>query len=204
MTDRYCKLTKPMPISKTKAGHIASMIYDHWTIPYGIPALSASIQCHTNPDQVLQNRLYHSWFREPQNNDVSHRTYGLVEQYNRKLIASLRYYDAEHQRGWDVFGSHSHVHEIPGSTPRMRWRCSAWCCRDTHVTWKTMTALQNFQQMLIHDFTFHLGSKNASPHRCDKKGSRQKANHRATLVQKASWPKRLPHTELKACTVSQF
>lgn len=37
MTDRHSKLTRAVPTTQTTALHVASIFYDHWIIPYGIP-----------------------------------------------------------------------------------------------------------------------------------------------------------------------
>lgn len=38
MTDKYFKLTRTMPTGKTSSLRIATVFFDSWRVPYGIPA----------------------------------------------------------------------------------------------------------------------------------------------------------------------
>lgn len=104
MTDRYSRLTRAVPTSKTSATHILSISYDNFILPYGIPTYlltdnstqSVSSEffktiCHFLGMKHLKTIAYH------------HQTSEQAERYNRMLIARLHHYRARHQHGWDSF-----------------------------------------------------------------------------------------------------
>lgn len=102
ITDRYSKVTRAIPTSKTASTHAANIFFEHWVIPYGIPKYLLTdngpqftskffaMICSLLGVKHLTTTAYH-----PQ-------TKGQVEHYNKTIVTRLRHYVAEHQRDWDT------------------------------------------------------------------------------------------------------
>ena len=123
MTDRYSKLTRAVPSTKTTAPQVALIFLDNWVIPYGIPSYVLTDNgpqftskffaclCAFLGSKLLNTTAYH-----PQTN-------GQAERFNRTIVARMRHYVNEHQTDWDdyvqplTYGYNCQVHRTTGTTP---------------------------------------------------------------------------------------
>lgn len=102
MTSCYSKLTRAIPLPRTKASHVAMVVPDNWILPYGISntivtgnglqfvsKFSAALFASVGTKLITATEYY------PQANSQ-------VERFDKKLVARLRNYIGEHQTGWDI------------------------------------------------------------------------------------------------------
>lgn len=102
LTDRYSKLTRTIPTSKTNATH-ASLFLNHWIIPFGIPAYLL-----TNNDTQFFTKFFPSVRGFPGVEDFTTMAYLLqtkrrAERFNRAILTRFRYYLSDIKRDGDIF-----------------------------------------------------------------------------------------------------
>lgn len=102
MTDRYSKLTKAVPTSKTTASHIVSLSMDN-------RIMQSDIKTHVLAGNRTQfvGKFFKSLcaFSGTKHLTIpAHhpQTNGQTERLNKTIIVTLQQHVAEHQRDWDI------------------------------------------------------------------------------------------------------
>lgn len=103
MTDRYSKVTRTVPVSKTTALHAALTFIDNWIIPYGFPD---ALLTDNGPRFVSKffNGLCGCFNVKKLTTTAYHaQTNGQTEWFNKKIVAQLRQCVKKHEWDWDLF-----------------------------------------------------------------------------------------------------
>lgn len=123
MTNRYTKLTRAIPLSKTTAAHVATAFLGNWIYPYGITGTVLSDNGSQFISAFLKTVCRVLGTRHVFTTSYHPPTNGNTELYNKTLVDRLRHYISEHQDDWDqyiqprTYSYNTQVHRSTGFTP---------------------------------------------------------------------------------------
>lgn len=102
MNDRYSRLTRAVPVSKTTASRAALTIIDNWIMPYGIPNFLL-----TDSGQQFVRKFFNALCSilgiKQLTTTAVHCKHSRTERYNKTIVARLHQYVNEHLSHWDLF-----------------------------------------------------------------------------------------------------
>ena len=125
ITDYYTKYTKVFPLPNHTAATCADAMVRGWVLPLGAPLMLHSDQGREFESALWQGMCEHLAICKTRTNPYRPQSDGLVERFNRTLIAMLKPLVNENQDDWDdqvdyvVHAYNSTIHASTNCTPNL-------------------------------------------------------------------------------------
>lgn len=90
--DRYSKLTRAIPTSKTTVSRLANLFLDHWIVPFGVPTYLLTDYVPKFGSKSFQSVSRKLGIKHLSATSYHPQTNGKAQRFNKIIVTCLRHY----------------------------------------------------------------------------------------------------------------